>query len=458
MLTIQECQKARLSRDPRFDGKFFILVKSTGIFCRPVCKVKAPLEKNVEYSPSAIDAMQRGYRPCLRCRPDAAPHSFAWKGVSTSVQRAVHLLTTCLQQDVSTIAARMGISSRYLHKLMQENLQIAPKRFRLLHQILLAKRLLQGSNMSVEQVAQGAGFSSARQLQTHIKKEMGLSCSQIRQAGKNEHPVTTPETRLFLSYIGEYDWPLIRDFFAKRAVHQNERVLQSSIKKVFWIENTPIAVEMEYCADEKGFEISFDCKHLLHTQAIIDHANTMLDLSANSYVISDALLSAGLQAAEINSGIRIPGINDKFEAGVRAILGQQVSVAAAINKLNQFQDALTNDSGAFVRPEQVLKSDLAFLKMPNARKEALKNFAQMMSEDPNANFEKWLDIKGIGPWTVNYVRLRANRETDVFLDSDLIIKQRIAAFESAGRNLDHKAAAPWRSYLTLSLWNLPKAL
>jgi AraC family transcriptional regulator of adaptative response / DNA-3-methyladenine glycosylase II len=464
MLTNEECRRARLARDPRFDGRFFVLVNSTGIFCRPVCKVRAPLEQNVEYAQTAIEAMQKGFRPCLRCRPDSAPQSFAWQGVQATVQRASKLLLEDFASSIESVSERLGVSARYLHKLMQENLHLAPKQFRIFHQVLLAKRLLQSSSMSVEQVAQAAGFPSSRQLQHHMKQTTSLTPTQIRKNqqaySKSKASNKTNDVSLLLNYQGDYDWPMLRDFFARRLCAGNEDLGEEYFAKVLTISGEPVRVCMRYCPDKSGFIVSFAQEYIAHTAQIINSASKILDLHANPFVIFDALQEAGLNEQQINRGIRIPGICSRFEAGVRAILGQQVSVQAAITQLNRLQEGVATqmnngNTAEFLRPQHLLKADLSFLKLPGARKAALKDFANLMHEEPEADFDRWLSIKGIGPWTVNYVRLRATNDTDIWLNTDLIIKQQIAKLQdSLGLVFDDAKAAPWRSYLTLSLWNL----
>ncbi|MFC4698560.1 DNA-3-methyladenine glycosylase 2 family protein [Glaciecola siphonariae] len=458
MLTIEQCERARMARDPRFDGKFFVLVKSTGIFCRPICKVRAPLEKNVEYAHSAVEAMHRGFRPCLRCRPDSSPHSFAWQGVQTTVERAMRLLTEDYSRSIEDVSERLGVSARYLRKLMTSHLQLSPKQFRLFNQILLAKRLLHGSNMNIEQVAQGAGFSSSRQLQHHMKQICSLTPTQIRSA---HHAASAKQAniQLMLYYQGEYDWPSMRDFFKRRQIDNNEAVSQTSFTKSLNIHNRNVRVCMRHKASARAFEVSYSHEHVDLSAAIIERVNKILDLQANPYVIYDAIEKAGLKPSQINRGIRIPGLSCRFEAGVRAILGQQVSVQAAITQLNRLQQGLVGAAQSFITPEQLRDADLSFLKMPGARKAALQNFAALMAQHPNADFDQWLALKGIGPWTVNYVKLRATSSTDVWLDTDLIIRQQIKKLHDSFEQqkappFTPEHAAPWRSYLTLALWNL----
>jgi AraC family transcriptional regulator of adaptative response / DNA-3-methyladenine glycosylase II len=480
MLSQLQCQKARMARDPRFDGKFFILVGSTGIFCRPVCKVRAPLEKNVEYANTAVEAMRRGYRPCLRCRPDALPFSPAWQGVETSAKRAARLLITHLCEPLSGIAARLGVSPRYLHKLMMQYWQLAPKAFRIFHQLLLAKRLLHDSNMKIEEVAGAAGFSSARQLQHHLKRHTRLTPSQIRRQSMQDrnkakaHLNTSSKVSVFASYHPPYNWSKLRDFFARRLVKANESIDDDSFSKVLNVAGDEVQVNMKHNETKQGFDISFDKAHIAHTPAIIEQVSHILDLYAQPSVIVPALQSTGLPLHFIDQGMRIPGICCQFEAGIRAILGQQVSVSAAITQLNRLQEGLMLDKPRFLTAEALAGSDLDFMRLPQSRKNALWAFAHMylnkddhtQSGSPHAfiqneDFEDWLAIKGIGPWTINYVRMRATTNTDIWLNTDLIIKQKSAKLlEWLNANIDANAmafkadaAAPWRSYLTLNLWD-----
>ena len=528
MLTPHICEQARLARDPRFDGLFFILVKSTKIFCRNTCKVKLPLEKNVSYSTSAQQALNQGYRPCLRCRPDSAPNSYAWLGVNTTLNRAVKLLTQRLDANIANIAASLGISTRYLNKLFDEHMQISPKRYRIYQQVLMAKQLLQQTSLSVEKVAESVGFTSARQLQLHVKTHLRLTPSQLRKAPTQQpQDATTNDTagflediNILLAYRPPYNWPQVRDFFAKRQIHGNECVAQNSVSKILAIKvgynhsdgNTAyvaVRVTISYAPLQNGFTLSFNAQYSKYTLAIIGVVRRMLDLDASPQLIEQALANAGLPVDNIVEGLRIPGVASEFEAGCRAILGQQVSVAAAVNKVNHLhahfaqqkyaqlsQSIVNHQNGgaeslafAFPSPHEVASSDLLFLKIPAARRQTLIALAafyarkedQEYIEDDNAisavapasstkplpvNMRKTvtkvddekdaalIDIKGIGPWTVSYIELRAIGDSDIWLNTDLVIKQQVAKFNENKHAINAELAAPWRSYLTLNLWSL----
>lgn len=487
MLTPKVCEQARLARDPRFDGLFFILVKTTKIFCRNTCKVRLPLEKNVHYSASAHEALSQGYRPCLRCRPDSAPNSFAWQGVNTSVKRALSLLTQRLDASIESIASSLGITTRYLNKLFRVHMHISAKRYRIYQQVLMAKQLLQQTQLPVEQVACSVGFSSARQLQHHVKNHLRLSPSQLRKnlisnqaiGNKQAHASIdlTETVTLLLAYRPPYNWPQVRDFFAKRQIHGNELVCAQSITKIVTIPTyhdsglsaqtntagkTSAKVDIRHDAKQHGFYISFNARHSQHTLAIVSIVRRMLDLDANPQLISQAIIKAGLPENKLVNGLRIPGVASEFEAGCRAILGQQVSVAAAVNKVNELHVHFAQAKGisnlicGFPSPAEVAKSDLLFLKIPAARRQTLIALAAyyQAKHDLSSSPSSIIEIKGIGPWTVNYVAMRALGETDVWLDTDLVIKQQKVKLEAGGHTLLADNAAPWRSYLTLQLWSI----
>lgn len=474
MLSPNICQQARLTRDPRFDGLFFILVRTTKIFCRNTCKVRMPLEKNVSYASSAQLALAQGYRPCLRCRPDSAPQSCAWQGTHTTVNRAMKLLAQRLEQSVEDIAESLGISSRYLHKLFNTHLQISPKRYRLYQQVLMAKNLLQQTTIPIEQVAHCVGFSSARQLQQHVKAQLKLTPSQIRknkvatQAGKNmlAKLSTHNNVDIFLSYRPPYNWLQVKGFFARRAIIGNEEVHDTGFTKVLSIhsENSIVAVKIsvEHVPTKQGFTLRFDADFSQYSLRIISIVKRMLDLDADPITIQSALKNTGLQAQDLVEGLRVPGVASAFEAGCRAILGQQVSVSAAVNKVNELYQHFAQDTqSVFPQAKDVANDDLMFLKMPARRRQTLIDLATYFAEhDPSDNDyqvldgEALLNIKGIGPWTLNYIEMRASGNTDVYLDGDLIVKQQIAKFAANKQVLQPQLAAPWRSYLTLNLWSL----
>jgi AraC family transcriptional regulator of adaptative response / DNA-3-methyladenine glycosylase II len=476
-------QKARMSRDPRFDGSFFVGVKTTGIFCRPVCKARLPLEKNVCYLTTANQAIEQGFRPCLLCRPDSAPGSFAWKGVETTVERAISILCSELDLSIERVSEKLGVSTRYLNRLFDEHVHISPKRFQLAQRLLFAKQLLHETHLNVETVALCAGFNSAKRLQENMRAQFDLMPTELRRRAqhldrdntknleKNENMTNLQTVSVFLRYRPPYSWEALRDFFIKRQITSNEIITQTYIAKCLLIDDVKVIFKAEHKAEQYGFEVSFFTEDVKVLKQATLCVRKILDLDADPAVITETLTASGLNENQFDSGLRIPGIVNQFEAACRAVCGQQVSVKAAVGQVNLLQDTLSSKDTnkhieinnnerpylalrPFVSAEQVSHNDLSFLKMPQARKTSLNTLARLLHHTPEADYERWLELKGIGPWTVNYVKLRYASVPDIFLETDLIIKQQVKKLVEQKQVLNTQLAAPYRTYLTLNLWNL----
>ncbi|WP_343847652.1 DNA-3-methyladenine glycosylase 2 family protein [Bowmanella denitrificans] len=447
MMNQQVYQRARLSRDRRFDGRFFVAVKTTGIFCRPICPAVAPKEENVEYYPMAELAMQAGYRPCLRCRPDSSPQSWAWKGVETSVERALKLLAQYPELSLADIADKLGVTDRYLRKLFQQRLGIAPKRYQLFRQLLQAKQLLHQTNLNVEQVALACGFQSSRRLQDNFRQYLQLSPGQIRSNATGQQSM-----QIQLNFRPPYNWPMLRDFLALRAVPGTEWVTENSYARLFRLASCSGYFCAEYQPQQHGFNVRLDLDDMSQLTTVLGQIRRVLDLDADSQVISERMLSAGIQPDHLVEGLRLPGVWCAFEAGCRAILGQQVSVKAAIGQVTLLVETLgdsTERGRWFPTPEVVAEADLSFLRMPASRRDTLQRFAHYWATigEP-LDADELLHLKGIGPWTVNYMKLRGYSQPDIWLDTDLVIKKQLLQ-----QAVDDSLVAPWRSYLTFQLWS-----
>lgn len=450
---IKQYSQARQSRDPRFDGHFFVAVISTGIFCRPVCPARLPGEINVRYYLHAAQAAHAGFRPCLRCRPDSAPLSPAWLGVASTVQRAERLLSEIPPQPVSKIACRLGVSPRYLHRLMSSRVGMPPVVWQKYQQLLFAKRLLQQSSLSVEDVAVASGFNSARRLQITMKKYWKLTPSQCRGHVKNAFCIHR-QINMTVYFRAPYHWPFVRDFLAVRAIPGTEDVTTSSYRRIFSSQNCQGVIEATYQGSKNAFAVTLTISNLSAVRQIVENLTRVLDLHADPQVIEAALARAGIPQSRLCEGIRLPGVWSAFEAGCRAILGQQVSVKAAMNNLMKLVQHLgeETDSGrAFPSPKRVADDPLTFLKMPEVRKQALRNLAVYFNDigDERPEERDLLALKGIGPWTADYLMMRGESEPDRFLGSDLVVRKMSEQFP-----VNDEVAAPWRSYLTLQLWQL----
>ena len=441
-------QQARLTRDPRFDGTFFIAVKTTNIFCRSICPANAPLEKNVEYFQLAQQAMYAGYRPCLRCRPDSAPHSFAWQGVNTTVHRAMRLLRQHRELNIEEIAVKLGITTRYFRQLFQQHLGLSPKQYQLFDKVLFAKQLLHQSSLPIEHIAHASGFSSARRLQHNFKKVTGLTPQQIKQ-GKNK---PNQLISLKLAFRPPFNWSHLLSFLTLRAVQGVESVTENCYSRTFVIGTDKGWFRVSAIKGKHYLQLEISLANIEKLTTVLSNIERMFDLNADTKTIQTQLIKCGVPTDKLVSGLRIPGLWDTFEAGCRAILGQQISVKAAITLLSQLTKELGETEGDkryFPTAKAITNSDLAFLKIPNSRRQTLLLFAQHILNGSESSIDDWLTIKGIGPWTVAYAKMRGQSCPDIWLNTDLIIKKQLVEI-----NIDAELARPWRSYLTFQLWSM----
>lgn len=467
-------RRARLSRDARFDGLFFIGVKTTGIFCRPICPAVPPREANVEYFNHASQAFQAGYRPCLRCRPDSAPGSCAWRGTDTTFTRALNLIDAGALQSMSlpALAARLGISDRYLRRLFQQRLGLSPKAYALFGQILFAKKLLHETSLSVIDIAAAAGFNSLRRFNDAFSRQLQLAPTDIRRKANPGASLC-----LSLAYRPPLNWQTMLDFWRKRCVPGIEQVddearsygrsfelygdtncgAKEKIRAAGWFSVFP-------GSGKNTLELRVEMDQPALLKPLVTRIRQLLDLDADIALIDQQLAECPGFKAVITPGLRIPGIWHPFEAGVRAILGQQVSVAAARTHLGRLVQALAeplvpgvNDRLLFPSPAAIANSDLAMLKMPASRRDTLRRFAQWFDERGDQEpIDNALALKGIGPWTVDYIKMRGLGATDIWLAGDLGIKKALLAMNAAATSeavFNSDQLKPWRSYATFHLWN-----
>ena len=444
----QHWQKARQSRDARFDGPFYVAVKSTGIYCRPICPAPTAHEKNVVYYQFAHSAAQAGFRPCIRCRPDSAPGSAAWQGTKTTALRAKQLIDQNNQHDCEKLATRLGISSRYLRRLFSQYFGLSVTQYRLFNQCHFAKKLIQETSLPLTEIAFASGFKSVRRFNDAFLKQLNIAPSALRTA---KHPADIGLT-LILPFRPPYNWQALHGFLAKRLIQPIEWLTPTSYGRTFTYKSCRGRFDAEFVADKHHFRVQIDIDNTQYLQPVINNIRRVLDLDADTYLIEAHLSEHINNAFPLTKGLRLPGIWSSFEAGVRAVLGQQVSVAAAHNLVTNLVTQLgekQHQQVYFPEPEVLAHSDFAFFKMPQARKNALHNLAEFCAIHPKEDdLDQWLTLKGIGPWTVNYAKLRGQSQPDILLDGDLGVKKAQAAassFESAN-------CAPFRSYLTFQLW------
>ncbi|WP_394126524.1 DNA-3-methyladenine glycosylase 2 family protein [Vibrio hepatarius] len=445
-LTQNDCHIARMARDRRFDGRFYVAVKTTGIFCRPICPANLPKEENVEYFLDKAQALQAGYRPCLRCRPDSAPSSWAWKGVEATFQRAVNLIEqgALTHSSLTDLSERLGISDRYLRKLFTQHIGMSPKQYAICYQLMFAKQLLHTTKLTITDIALASGFNSVRRFNDAFKQTLKLAPSQIRKDTNLDNRMNHVD----LAFRGPLDWQHMLDFYQLRSIEGLEQVTPESYQRYIRIEDCRgwFAISNP----KSGvMRVEFKLDDMTKLRTLVNQVRRMFDLDSDVLQIESQLSEIEPELIT-RSGIRIPGVWSPWEAGVRAILGQQVSIKAAIGQLNLLTQTLQpNGVTHFPTPQEISQADLSFLKMPQSRKETLSRFADYMVEHSDEPLDNWLDLKGIGPWTVNYARLRGKSEPNCFLDSDLVVKKACQKFT----HLTTETVSPWGSYATFHCWS-----
>lgn len=479
----EACYRAFRTRDARFDGRIFCGVRTTGIYCRPICPARTPKLQNVQFYRSAAAAQVAGFRPCLRCRPDTSPELAAWHGTSSSVTRALALIEAGAldQGDVEALAERVGMGSRQLRRLFQVHLGATPIAVAQTRRVLLAKQLLHDSQLSMAEIALASGFGSVRRFNEVFRTlfqrppaALRRSRSQARQAADS---APRPGIALQLSYRPPYDLASVLAFLATRAIPGVEQVSATHYART--IESAGVHGTLHVRAG-KG-----DRLHVtIHTPALpalpawIARVRRLFDLAADPAAIAahlqtDALLAPMLQA---RPGLRVPGAWDGFELAIRAILGQQVSVQAATQLAGQLvqlcgEPLRITGSGepgltrVFPSPERVASADLSSLKMPRTRIATLARLAAVVAADPHLlapgrelpeAVARLRSIPGIGEWTAQYIAMRQLREPDAFPTADIGL---LRALEREGQRpsaaqLSARAEAwrPWRAYAALHLW------
>ncbi|HVH19228.1 MAG TPA: AlkA N-terminal domain-containing protein [Myxococcota bacterium] len=471
------CYRAMRARDARFDGRFFVAVRTTGIYCRPVCPAPTPRRENCTFVPCAAAAEEAGYRACLRCRPEAAPGTPAWQGSSATVTRALRLIEAGALDDagVDALAAKLGVGDRHLRRLFATHLGASPHAIAATRRSHFAKQLIDQTAMPMADIAFAAGFASVRRFNDAIRGAFRRPPRALRRAAQRGRDASDASLELRLAYRPPYAWDDLLAFLAARAIPGVECVTDGSYRRSFrqddaigWLEVGPVpgAHQLRVRIRAIGAPRLIDLARRLRA---------LFDLGAAPDAIAvalrdDAALAAALRAAP---GIRVPGALDGFELAVRAILGQQVSVRAATTLagrlVTQFgaklpDDCLPSSDGAtptheFPSAELLADADVASIGLPAARANAIRALARSVSgglrlepaADPDAARDALLALPGVGEWTAAYVAMRALREPDAFPSGDLGLRRAlgVGAAELARRA---EAWRPWRSYAAMLLW------
>jgi AraC family transcriptional regulator of adaptative response / DNA-3-methyladenine glycosylase II len=466
------CAQARLSRDARFDGRFFIGVKSTRIYCRPICPVRTVREKNVCYFATAAAAAEAGYRPCLRCRPESSPGTPAWLGTSTTVSRALRLISESALEDsdVDTLAARLGIGSRQLRRLFLRHLGASPIAVAKTRRLHFAKKLIDETNLPMGQIALASGFGSVRRFNAAFRQTYNRTPTQIRKLAPSVSPQPENEYLFRLHFRPPFHWDALLAFLARRAIPGVEFVDAGCYRRTISLNRNSGSLSVSLAESGAALQVRVSFSEPRWLFLVVERLRRMFDLGADPLEIS-ARLSVDPQLAQrikIMPGLRVPGCWDGFELAVRAILGQQVSVAGASTLAGRLVRAFGEPLSAaaplthlFPRAEVLAEADIASIGLPQARADSIRSLASAISSGNIdfsllANVEEFqarlLELKGIGPWTAQYIAMRALGDPDAFPASDLGLLRSAASADA--RELARRAELwrPWRAYAAMYLW------
>jgi AraC family transcriptional regulator of adaptative response / DNA-3-methyladenine glycosylase II len=468
VLTDDARYAALLTRDRRFDGLFFVGVSTTGIYCRPICPARTPGRTRCTFYPTAANAEAAGFRACFRCRPELAPGNAEVDAVDALVATVARRITEGALNDASVddLAAQLGVSARHLRRATEARLGVSPVELAQTRRLALAKQLLQDTALPLTEIAFAAGFGSVRRFNAAFIERMGKAPSVLRRTHVAE-PLSGLTLRL--DYRPPYAWREILAFFRMRAVPGVEIVDADSYRRVTRIGALVGTITVRQAPARDSLLLGVSASLIPALMPLVAHVRRMFDLDARPDVIARVLGADATLAPLVRArpGLRLPGAIDPFEASVRALLGQQVSVAAATTLAGRFAAAFgtPHDGGDLTRVfptaaqvAAVTPDAIAKIGLPGARAAALHGFARALASgalvlggELDAFVAAAVALPGIGPWTANYLAMRALHLPDAFPAADLGIKK---ALDATPREAEARAQAwrPFRSYAVMQLW------
>lgn len=469
--------RARISRDARFDGKFFIAITSTGIYCRPICPSRFAKRSHVRFFGSTAAAEAAGFRPCLRCRPEAAPGTPAWLGTAAVVRRALRLIDDgALDEDsVDALAAHLGIGPRHLVRLFTRHVGASPIAVAQTRRLHFAVCLLEDTDLPITQIAMASGFGSCRRFNDAFRTAYRRSPRELRSARRRgTGPASGEEVVLRLAYRPPYDWAHMQEFLARRVLAGVERVDGAGYARTLACPGGHALLAVRALAGHDALELRVAGAPSAALLPLATAARRVFDLAGDPARIGAELATDPLIGPLVaqRPGLRIPGAWDPFECAVRAVLGQQVSVAAGrtfagrlVGRCGEpLRSAAEGLTHLFPTPASLAHADLGGLGITATRTAALKALARAVLER-RVNFSAapadvaaaLAALPGIGPWTAQYVALRALGEPDAFPHGDWVLRRMAAPPGGpvlSAHELEERARRwrPWRGYATIHLW------
>ncbi|WP_326635945.1 helix-turn-helix domain-containing protein [Streptosporangium sp. NBC_01755] len=466
-LDFDACYRAVAARDARFDGRFYTAVTSTHIYCRPICPARTPSSRNVRFYRHAASAEAAGFRPCKRCRPELSPGDPGWDHRGDLVGRALRLIDEGVADDggMARLAARLHITGRHLHRLFTTEIGVGPLAVARTKRLLLAKQLLTETGLPIVDVAFASGFGSVRQFNATMKDTYGFTPGELRATTRHRAGVPGDALTLRLHHREPYDAATLMRFLAARAIPGLEHADGTSYSRAVPGGTVTLTPEV----DHVRLDVRVDDTGRL--ARIVARCRRLLDLDADPQAISAALGETSLEPlVAARPGLRVPGAWDGFEMAVRAVIGQQISVAGARTILGRVAARAGRphletggDEGPahlFPTAAQLHEADLGGLGLTGRRVATLKALAARVADgeidldgaqEPAQAVAGLLEVPGIGPWTSGYIALRALRDPDAWPGGDLGLRRAMACLGIPEEHIERWR--PWRAYAALHLWS-----
>ena len=479
MLDPDIAYQALTSRDTRFDGVFFVGVTSTGIYCRPVCPVKAPMQKNCLFFSSAEAAEKARFRPCLRCRPELAPGNAPVDQPHRVAERLVQRIEEGMLEEregLEAIAAEFGISLRQLRRIVQQELGVSPLELKQTRRMLLAKQLLTETRLPIIDVAYASGFGSLRRFNDVFQARYRMTPGALRRDDTGSQ-CAQPGDRvtLRLAYRPPYDWAAMIWFLQTHLMKEVEAVEDGCWRRTVVLGRCRGWVSVSHLPQKNALQVTLSTSLTPVLPLLLRRLRDLFDLDAQPQRIAACLAQDPLLAPSLIShpGLRVPGAFDAFELGVRAIIGQQVTVKAATTVSSRFAAAfgepcetpfadLTRYTAHPERIAGLTVDDVAPMGIVSAaRSRAIIAFANACAsgdlrlsaaQAPDEVIKKLISLPGIGPWTAHYIAMRALRWPDAFPKEDIAIRNNLGGMSSKEAEARSQSWRPWRSYAVMHIW------
>lgn len=471
------------AKDARFDGRFFVGISSTGIYCRPVCKARQAKIENCTFYNTAAEAEQAGYRPCLLCRPELAPGTARVDATADLVRRAARLLEEhCGSgQNLTELARRLDCSPRHLRRVFSEEYNVSPVQYLQTCRLLLAKNLLTDTGLSILEIALASGFNSLRRFNDAFKKQYNLAPTALRKQVSDQKKYNN-EITLLLGYRPPYHWAELIRFLSGRAIVGVEVVKDNEYLRTVHLKDAAGNsiygwIRVGHQAQKNALSITLSESLLPVLPQVLARIRQLFDLYCDPDAVYDTLqVMNDLRPELCKLGTRVPGCFNVFEMLVRTILGQQISVKAASTLASRIVEQYgtplaTGVEGLthiFPTPELIVAmgervaDNFGALGIISARANTIYALAQALvqkeisfdlSAHPEEVIQKLMQIRGIGAWSAQYIAMRAMEWPDAFLETDAGIKKALQPYSSRELLKMAEAWRPWRSYATVNLWN-----